>query len=139
VIRAIEVFWSTGTPFSQFRTGEKKERPFNIVKVGLQWDRKELYKRIDQRMDEMIRMGLFEEVQGLIDYKEKNALQTVGYKEIFDYLEGKYDREETIRLLKRNTRRYAKRQMTWFNKDKEITWIDPREEERIVEFIKRRT
>lgn len=138
VIRGIEVFWSTGTPFSQFRTGVKKARSFTVIKIGLLWDRKELYNRIDQRMDEMIRKGLFEEVQNLVQYKEKNALQTVGYKEIFDFLEGKYDREEAIRLLKRNSRRYAKRQMTWFNKDKEIRWFDPKDEEGIIEFIKER-
>jgi tRNA dimethylallyltransferase len=132
----LEVFWSTGSPFSQFRTGEKKPREFNIIKVGLLWDRKILYDRIDKRMDVMIEDGLFEEAEQLIAFKDKNALQTVGYKEIYDYLEGKYDRAESIRLLKRNSRRYAKRQMTWFNKDKEITWFAPDQEQDIINYIK---
>lgn len=136
VIRALEVFWSTGSPFSQFRTGEKKQREFTIIKIGLLWDRKKLYDRIDCRMDVMIENGLFEEAEKLIAYKDKNALQTVGYKEIYDYLEGKYDKEEAIRLLKRNSRRYAKRQMTWFNKDKEISWFSPEKEDDIINFIK---
>lgn len=136
VIRGIEVFWSTGTPFSQFRTGEKKERPFNVLKIGMLWDRKELYNRIDERMDQMIQAGLFQEVESLRQFNDKNALQTVGYKEVFDYLEGKYDKEECIRLLKRNSRRYAKRQMTWFNKDKEIIWVNYKEQEKIVELIR---
>lgn len=135
VIRALEVFWSTGTPLSQFRTGEKKDRPFKIIKVGLQWDRKELYQRIDKRMDDMIEAGLFHEAESLLPFRDKNALQTVGYKEIFDYLNGSYDKEEAVRLLKRNSRRYAKRQMTWFSKDKEITWFHPLEEEKIIQYI----
>jgi tRNA dimethylallyltransferase len=136
VIRALEVFWSTGSPFSQFRTGEKKQRDFSIIKIGILWDRKKLYERIDRRMDLMLENGLFAEAEKLISYKDKNALQTVGYKEIYDFLEGKYDKEEAIRLLKRNSRRYAKRQMTWFNKDKEITWFSPEQEEDIINFIK---
>ena len=137
IIRALEVCRSTGKPFSEFRTGSKKKRPFEIIKIGLLRDREELYERIDKRMDQMIADGLFEEAQSLYPYREKNALQTVGYKEIFDFMEGKYDREEAIRLLKRNTRRFAKRQMTWFRRDAEISWFYAGDEKQIVEFIKR--
>ena len=136
VIRGLEVYRATGTPFSEFRTGVKKNRPFQIVKVGLLWDRKELYKRIDWRMDQMIANGLFEEAASLLRFKDKNALQTVGYKEIFDFLEGKYDQPEAIRLLKRNSRRYAKRQMTWFNKDQQINWFEAGNDAAIIDFVK---
>jgi tRNA dimethylallyltransferase len=135
VVRALEVFQSTGVPYSDFRKGEKKERPFNIIKIGLLWDRTELYNRIDQRMDVMIQEGLFEEAKNLYPYKNSNALQTVGYKEIYDYLDGHYDKEEAVRLLKRNSRRYAKRQITWFNKDKEITWFDPNIQIDIINYL----
>lgn len=135
VVRALEVYQSTGVPFSEFRKGEKKQRPFNIIKIGLQWDRTELYNRIDQRMDLMIQAGLFEEAKNLYIYKNINALQTVGYKEIFDYMDGLYNKDEAIRLLKRNSRRYAKRQMTWFNKDKEVTWMDGSKHEEILKWI----
>jgi tRNA dimethylallyltransferase len=135
VIRALEVCKATGLPYSSFRKTNKKERPFKIIKVGLTRDRKELYNRIDQRMDAMLKQGLLEEARSLYAYKEKNALQTVGYQELFDFIAGKYDWEETVRLLKRNSRRYAKRQMTWFGKDKEIKWFDPKEEDRILEYI----
>jgi len=138
VLRALEVFQSTGVPFSDFRKGEKKKRSFDIIKIGLRWDRAELYKRIDQRMDSMIEAGLFEEAEGLYPYKNINALQTVGYKEIFDYMDGQYDKEEAIRLLKRNSRRYAKRQMTWFNRDKEVFWMDAKKNEEIVSFLKQK-
>ena len=100
---------------------------FSIVKIGLELNREELYKRIDQRMDTMIESGLFEEAKRLSPQRNLNALQTVGYQEIFGYIDGLYDRAEAVRLLKRNSRRYAKRQMTWFKKDKNITWFKPEE------------
>ena len=125
VIRALEVIRSTGKPFSAFRQSEPiNERPFRNIKIGLEMEREQLYERIDKRMDQMISAGLFNEAEGLYQYKEMNALQTVGYKEIFDFMDGKYDREEAVRLLKRNSRRYAKRQMTWFKADPEIKWFD---------------
>jgi tRNA dimethylallyltransferase len=136
VIRALEVYRGTGKPFSAFRTSLKKERPFKIIKVGLNRDRAELYQRIDDRMDQMLANGLEQEVMGLIPFKENNALQTVGYSEVFDFLEGKYDREEMILLLKRNSRRYAKRQLTWFTKDKEFRWFHPDAEEEIMDYLK---
>lgn len=136
VIRALEVIRSTGEPFSSFRKGIKvADRPFTIIKIGLEMDRETLYERINTRMDVMIQNGLFGEAGRLIAYREHNALQTVGYAEIFDYLDGKYDYEEAVRLLKRNSRRYAKRQMTWFKKDPEIIWMHPDETDRAIGLI----
>ena len=125
VIRALEVIRTTGLPFSGFRKTAKKERPFNTIKIGLEMDRELLYKRIDQRMDKMIARGLFDEAKQFVPFSKLNALQTVGYKEIFGFLQGDYDLTEAIRLLKQNSRRYAKRQLTWFKKDHTITWFNP--------------
>lgn len=127
VVRALEVISFTGKPYSAFRKNKKAVRPFNIVKIGLLRNREILYDRINARMEKMIAAGLFEEARELFPFRELNALQTVGYSEIFDYLEGKYDYEEAVRLLKRNSRRYAKRQLTWFKKDGEVAWFDPEE------------
>jgi tRNA dimethylallyltransferase len=124
-MRALEVIRSTGQPFSSFRQNQPKvPRAFVNVKIGLEMEREQLFARIDARMDAMIAAGLFEEAERLYPYCENNALQTVGYKEIFDFMDGLYDREEAVRLLKRNSRRYAKRQMTWFKADPEIRWFD---------------
>lgn len=136
VIRAIEVCLSSGMPYSSFRKSDKQERPFNIIKIGLNRDRTELYQRIDHRMDLMLQQGLLEEAKALYPYRAHNALQTVGYKEIFDYLEGKYGWEEAVRLLKRNSRRYAKRQLTWFKKSpEEYAWFEPQQWQEIVSYI----
>jgi tRNA dimethylallyltransferase len=136
VMRAVEVFRSTGIPFSLFRKGEKKKRNFESIKIGIHWDRDELYRRIDRRVDEMLEQGLFEEAENLFSMKDYNALQTVGYREIFEYMEGKYDKEEAVRLIKRNTRRFAKRQVTWFGKDDQIRWFRNGEVAEIVKYIK---
>jgi tRNA dimethylallyltransferase len=125
LMRALEVFRGTGLKFSSFRVKKKVTRSFQIIKIGLDRDRDELYQRIDFRMDQMIASGLFDEADALFGKRHLNALQTVGYSEIFGFLEGKYDREEAIRLLKRNSRRYAKRQLTWFRRDEEIRWFHP--------------
>lgn len=135
LMRAIEVCLGTGKPYSSFRQKKKTERPFHIIKIGLERNREELYQRIDERMDEMIVQGLFEEAEKLFPYRNLNALQTVGYSEIFGFLEGKYDKDEAIRLLKRNSRRYAKRQLTWFRKDHEIKWFHPEQEKEILAFV----
>jgi len=135
VIRALEVINYTQQPFSAFRQNKKKKRPFNIIKIGLTLPRETLYERIDARMDEMIDSGLFEEAMSLYPFKSLNALQTLGYSEIFRYLDNEYDKEEAVRLLKRNSRRYAKRQFTWFNKDPEITWFLPDEVDDIIRHI----
>lgn len=136
IVRALEVINSTGKPFSMFRKRVKKERPFSIVKVGLEMDRARIYERIDLRMDQMISAGLFEEAKTFEQWKDLNALQTVGYKEIFGYLSGAYDKEEAIRLLKRNSRRYAKRQLTWFKRDQTTEWFDPRDLEGILTYLR---
>ncbi len=135
LMRAIEVYRGTGKPFSSFRVKKKAERNFKTIKIGLERDREELYQRIDMRMDQMIVSGLFDEAKSLFEKRNLNALQTVGYQEIFGFLEEKYDREEAIRLLKRNSRRYAKRQLTWFRKDPEIQWFNPSEKEGIMNYI----
>lgn len=136
LIRACEVCLGTGRPFSSFRVKSKAERPFNIIKVGLEREREELYERIDRRMDLMIAAGLFEEAESLYPHRHLNALQTVGYTEIFGYLDGKYDKEEAIRLLKRNSRRYAKRQMTWFRRDAGYEWFAPEDLEGIYKYVR---
>ncbi len=124
VIRALEVFESTGQPFSAFRRSSVNQRPFNIIKFGLKLERKHLYERINRRVDDMVAQGLVEEVQSLLPYRHLNALNTVGYSELHDYFDGKTDLPTAISLIKQNTRRFAKRQMTWFGKDKDIIWLD---------------
>jgi tRNA dimethylallyltransferase len=136
LMRALEVCRGTGNPFSSFRVKKKRERNFQTIKIGLERDRAELYLRIDQRMDQMIAAGLFDEADALFGKRHLNALQTVGYSEIFGFLEGKYDKEEAIRLLKRNSRRYAKRQFTWFKRDESITWFHPDQAKEILQFLK---
>ena len=135
VIRALEVCLASGKTYSSFRTKDTHLRPFEIIKIGLERERTELYARIDARMDIMLAQGLLDEVKTLISYRQHNALQTVGYKEIFEFWDKQYDWEECLRLLKRNTRHYAKRQLTWFRKDKEITWFNANDVDKILEFV----
>ncbi|MCU0339488.1 MAG: tRNA (adenosine(37)-N6)-dimethylallyltransferase MiaA [Spirosomaceae bacterium] len=123
VVRALEVCLLTGQPFSSFRARQTAQRPFEIVPIALDRDRADLYARIDARMDKMLADGLVEEVRSLEAYRTHNALQTVGYKEVFDYFEGVYDYDEMVRLLKRNSRRYAKRQITWFKHQGNFEWF----------------
>lgn len=135
VIHALEVCYMTGKTYTSFRKREKKERPFNIIKVGLRREREELYDRINKRVDMMIGQGLIEEVKRLTEYKELNALNTVGYKEIFKYLDGEYSLDFAIEKIKQNTRIYSRKQMTWFKKDPEIEWFHPDEKEKIFEYL----
>lgn len=137
VVRALEVSLYTGRPYSSFRRRGFKKRPFHTIKIGLDRPREELYQRINERMDQMVEEGLFEEARELYPYKNLNALQTVGYKEVFGYLEGRYDKDEAIRLLKRNSRRYAKRQLTWFRKDQEFAWFHPDKFGEAVAFVEK--
>jgi tRNA dimethylallyltransferase len=135
IMRALEIFMIAGKKFSEMRIGNPKKRDFNIKKIGILVDRDELYDRINKRVDEMISKGLVEEVQSLLPYRNKNSLQTVGYKEIFDYIDDKISLQEAIALIKQNTRNYAKRQMTWFRKDPEVKWFEVHEIEKMKRFI----
>lgn len=124
LIRALEICLGTGTPYSYFLNKEKKSRNYDTITLGLQADRKIIYDRIDRRVDLMIHNGLLEEVKALQPYKSLNALQTVGYRELFRFLEGEYDLDRAISEIKKNTRRFAKRQLTWLRKKEGIIWID---------------
>jgi len=136
MIRGLEVFLSTGQKLSSMLSATKKERPFNIIKIGLNTDRAVLYERINMRVDQMIENGLIEEVKSLAQFRAYNALNTVGYSEVFDYLDGNLSIEEAISSIKQNTRRFAKRQLTWFRRDEEISWFEPDHSEDIIEYIK---
>ena len=133
LIRAVEVFRASGKPFSSFQKSEKIKRPFKIIKIGLDWERERLYERINLRVVQMIDNGLEDEAKSLFPLKYLNALQTVGYQEFFSYFENKISRAEAINLIKQNTRNYAKRQMTWFRKEKDLIWM--RMPENIQTFI----
>lgn len=135
MIRGLEVALSTGQKLSSFLTSKKKERPFNIIKIGLNTEREKLYHQINHRVDIMIQEGLLEEVKSLEAYKELNALKTVGYSEIFDYLDGKIDLATAIDKIKQNTRRFAKRQLTWFRKDEDTTWFEPNQLSDIIVYL----
>ena len=135
VMRALEVFEATGKPYSAFRKGNRKERPFRTLKIGLELPREKLYERIDERVDAMIAAGLFEEAESLFPYRYLNALQTVGYREFFDYFDGRISYDRAVELIKRNSRRYAKRQLTWFRRDAEIRWFGPDQTGAIINYI----
>jgi tRNA dimethylallyltransferase len=125
LMRALEVLLSTGKSIRTFQKGKQEERPFNIIKIGLELPREQLYNQINMRVDHMIEQGLLEEVKTLLPDKNLNALQTVGYREIFGYLDGKINLGQAIDNIKTNTRHYAKRQLTWFKKDAAIEWVNP--------------
>jgi tRNA dimethylallyltransferase len=135
LMRALELLEASGKKMHELRKKKVLSHPFEICKIGLSLDREVLYQRIDQRMDQMMEEGLFEEAQLLYPRRHLNALQTVGYTEIFDFLDGKYDREEAVRLLKRNSRRYAKRQLTWFGREKDIEWFDARDPDLLLKKV----
>ena len=135
LLRALEVCRATGQPFSHFHNKEKPPRPFVPIYIGLDWDREILYERINKRVEMMIDEGLEEEARDLHALQHLTALQTVGYQEWFDFFDGKIDREEAIRLIKRNSRRYAKRQLTWFRKVEEMKWFDTGDFKGIIRFL----
>lgn len=137
VMRALEVCRASGKPFSQQRSGEKAGRDFRIVKIGVAMSREELYRRIIHRVDAMVEAGLEDEARWLYPMRALNSLQTLGYREFFEYFDGLLTREKAIELVKRNSRRYAKRQMTWFNRDAEINWFDKKSVDEIEIFIKK--
>ncbi len=136
ILKALEVFYITGKPYSSFRTNESKQRPFKIIQIGLAMDRQELYNRIDQRVDQMVEAGLVEEARPFFPYNHLNSLNTVGYKELFGYFNHEYNLEEAIRLIKRNSRHYAKRQITYWNRNKDIEWFHPSEKLKMLDYIK---
>lgn len=135
VLRALEVCLQTGQPYSSLRTGERRQRPFRIIKIGVDLPREELYARIDRRVELMMGEGLEAEARAMLPHRRLNALQTVGYKELFDYFDGTITRDEAVALIQRNSRRYAKRQLTWFRRDQEVHWFRPDDDERIKEHI----
>ena len=135
VIHALEICYMTGKTYTSFRTGNKKQRPFDIIKIGLCRDREELYERINKRVDIMIKEGLVDEVKSVYEYRNLNSLNTVGYKEIIQYLEGNCTLEFAIEKIKQNSRIYSRKQMTWFNRDNDITWFHPDMEEALMELI----
>lgn len=135
VIRALEVCLQTGRPYSAQRTGTRRERPFRIVKIGVDLPREELYDRINRRVDAMIAEGLEDEARRMYPFRALNALQTVGYREFFDYFDGRTSYEEAVEQIKRNTRHYAKRQLTWFRRDPKIRWFAPTDDAAMIEYI----
>ena len=138
IIRALEICETTGRPYSAFLTKQKHPRDFRIIKTGINRPREELFGRINMRVDNMIINGLEDEARNLFPLRNLNALNTVGYKEFFDFFEGKISRDKAIELIKRNTRRFAKRQMTWWSKDKEITWFNAEDEQKIINYLEER-
>ena len=135
VIHALEICYMTGKTYTSFRTGNKKQRPFNIIKIGLCRDREELYECINKRVDIMINDGLVDEVKSVYQYKDLNSLNTVGYKEIIQYLEGNCTLDFAIEKIKQNSRIYSRKQMTWFKRDNDIKWFHPDNENEIMNFI----
>jgi tRNA dimethylallyltransferase len=135
MIRGLEFFLSTGKKVSSFLTNSKKERPFNIIKIGLNTDRQELYQRINLRVDLMLSAGLIDEVKSLTPFRELNALKTVGYAELFNYFDGIVSLEQAVDSIKQNTRRFAKRQLTWFRRDEQITWFEPAQTTEIIAYL----
>ncbi len=135
ILRGLEIFYQTGKKYTSFHTNTKKIRDFNIIKIGLFTDREKLYKQINLRVEQMIKDGLIDEAQKYIKYKNLNALNTVGYKELFEYFDKKISIDEAIRLIKRNTRHYAKRQISWFKRYDDINWFNKDNTKNIIEFL----
>jgi len=135
LLKALEIITMTGRPYSSFLTRQKKERDFGIIQTGLNIERKQLYENINLRVENMIRKGLVEEAKALHPFRKLNALETVGYKEIFDHLEGKTSLKEAIDLIKRHSRQYARRQLTWFRKNKHVRWFSPDEPAAMIGYI----
>ena len=136
MIRGLEIVLSTGKKLSSLLTASKKTRPFNIIKIGLNTDRAILYQRINDRVDSMMELGLLDEVRQLLPYRNYNALNTVGYTELFEYLDEKTDLASAVAMIKQNTRRFAKRQLTWFRRDEETKWFEPNDKQAVLNFLK---
>lgn len=135
VIHALEICYMTGQTYTSFRTRSTKERPFNILKIGLTRDREDLYERINRRVDIMLKEGMLEEARKVYPYKHLNSLNTVGYKELFKYLDGEWELPFAVEKIKQNSRIYSRKQMTWFRRDTDIAWFHPDQEQNILEYI----
>ena len=135
VIHALEICYMTGKTYTSFRTQSTKKRPFRIIKIGLTREREELYDRINRRVDEMMKDGLLEEARSVYAYKHLNSLNTVGYKEMFQYMDGEWTLDFAIEKIKQNSRIYSRKQMTWFKRDKDITWFHPDQQTEIMNHI----
>ncbi len=135
ILHALEICSMTGKPYSDLRKGERKKRNFEILKIGLNRNRQELYERINARVDEMMNEGLLNEAKLFYEFRHLNTLNTVGYKELYEYFDGTHTLDFAVNMIKQDSRRYAKRQMTWFNRDKEIHWFEPENQNRIISFV----
>lgn len=135
ILHALEICHQTGKTYTSFRTGEKRQRPFKIIKIGLNRDRDELYERINQRVLDMMEQGLEEEARSMLPHRELNALNTVGYKEMFQYFDGIIPIEEAVRQIQSNSRRYARKQLTWYKRDAEMQWFNPENVKDIINYI----
>jgi len=135
ILHALEICLMSGKPYSFFRTKQTKKRPFNILKIGLNRPREELYERINLRVDEMIKQGLEEEARKFYPYKHLNSLNTVGYKEFFQYFDGHWDYDFAVNMIKQNSRRYARKQLSWFNRCADTHWFNPEQEREIIDFV----
>jgi len=135
VVHALEICHMTGQTYTSFRKAEKKQRPFEIIKIGLNREREELYNRINSRVDSMMEQGLLKEAEEMLPYRQANALNTVGYKELFSYFDGIWELDEAVERIKGNTRRYARKQLTWFKRDQQMKWFHPDEQEQIMKYI----
>ena len=135
VVHALEICHMTGKTYTSFRTSQKKQRPFEIIKIGLNREREELYQRINRRVDQMMEEGLLEEARMMLPYREANALNTVGYKELFNYFDGVWNLSEAVERIKGNTRRYARKQLTWFTRDTQMRWFHPDDQELMMNYI----
>ena len=135
VVHALEICHMTGLTYTSFRKAQKKQRPFRIIKIGLNREREELYNRINRRVDRMMEQGLLKEAEAMLPYRQVNALNTVGYKELFNYFDGTWELDEAVERIKGNTRRYARKQLTWFKRDQQMKWFHPDEQEQIMKYI----
>ena len=135
VVHALEICHMTGKTYTSFRKAVKKQRPFDIIKIGLNRNREELYNRINERVDQMMADGLLQEAKQMLPYRSENALNTVGYKELFNYFDGVWPLDEAVERIKGNTRRYARKQLTWFKRDGQMKWFEPNEQESITKYI----
>lgn len=135
IIHALEICYQTGKTYTSFRTNTKKERPFKVIKIGLDRPREELYDRINRRVLQMIDDGMIEEARKVYEYRNLNSLNTVGYKELFQYFDGTYTLPEAIEKIQNNSRKYARKQLTWFRRDKNIKWFNPNDEDDIIAYI----